>query len=140
MTKKIELLAAVTMTSFPKIVENPGSRPAEAWRAEAATEFMGEILMVADIDAKPNSKVKVKGQNQPRFEVEIAEVERRVFVMTAKERAGNGKMTELAKRRIGMFGKIEEDLSGVLVDAMAANEAAAAKADEKEVAAENEEA
>lgn len=140
MTKKIELLAPVTIAKFPTIVENPGSRPAEEWRKEAATEFMGEILMVADIDAKPNSKVKVAGKNQPRFEVEIAEVERRVFVMTAKERAGNGKMTELAARRIGMFGKIEEDVSGVIVDAMKANEAAAAKADEQVVEAEAEDA
>ena len=130
MTKKTELLAAVTLTSFPKIAESYDSRSADEWRVEAATEFVGEILMVGDIDAKPNSKVKVKGKNQPRFEAVIEEVARREFTITVSERAGNGQLTVLGVRKIGMFGKIEEDVSGVLVDAAAAQAAEAEKADE----------
>lgn len=53
-------------------------------------------------------QTKNKKSPQPRFEVHEREIGHRTFSATLMQRANNGKLTEVSRIVVGMFGKLIE--------------------------------
>lgn len=76
-------------------------RNAAEWRNDTLIKLFGTTV---DLTAKVQTKAWVK----PKYEIHEREVARRTYGVTLVERAKNGKVTEVAKAKVGLFGNLIE--------------------------------